>query len=58
MQMNLIDSNLKDQTYKVNFTGGDPLIQHQAVAVTCKTYSGVKKSLHILESSCFDIDQI
>ena len=28
----LIDSNLQNQTYKVNFTGGDPLIQHQAVA--------------------------
>jgi organic radical activating enzyme len=28
----LIDSNLKSQTYKVNFTGGDPLIQHEAVA--------------------------
>ncbi len=32
----LIDSNLKKQTYKVNFTGGDPLIQHQAVALLAK----------------------
>jgi organic radical activating enzyme len=32
----LIDSNLKNQTYKVNFTGGDPLIQHEAVAKLAK----------------------
>jgi len=28
---NLIDNNLQDNTYKVNFTGGEPLIQHEAV---------------------------
>ena len=56
MQTNLIDSNLKNQTYKVNFTGGDPLIQHEAVAVACKTYSN-KKIPTYLESSCFDIDR-
>ena len=32
----LIDSNLKKQTYKVNFTGGDPLIQHEAIAKLAK----------------------
>ena len=32
----LIDSNLQNQTYKVNFTGGDPLIQHEAVAELAK----------------------
>ena len=32
----LIDSNLQKQTYKVNFTGGDPLIQHEAVAELAK----------------------
>jgi len=52
----LIDSNLKKQTYKVNFTGGDPLIQHQAVAQLAK-YIQEKKIPTYLESSCFDIDR-
>ncbi len=49
----LIDSNLKDKTFKVNFTGGDPLIQHQAVAELAK-YIQSKKIPTYLESSCFD----
>lgn len=49
----LIDSNLKNQTYKVNFTGGDPLIQHEAVAKLAK-YIQTKKIPTYLESSCFD----
>ena len=52
----LIDSNLKNQTYKVNFTGGDPLIQHEAVAQLAK-YIQDKKIPTYLESSCFDIDR-
>ena len=52
----LIDSNLHDQTYKVNFTGGDPLIQHQAVAQLAKHIQD-KKIPTYLESSCFDIDR-
>ena len=52
----LIDSNLKNQTYKVNFTGGDPLIQHQAVALLAK-HIREKKIPTYLESSCFDIDR-
>ncbi len=52
----LIDSNLKSQTYKVNFTGGDPLIQHQAVAELAKHVQG-KKIPTYLESSCFDLDR-
>ena len=52
----LIDSNLHDQTYKVNFTGGDPLIQHQAVAQLAKHIQN-KKIPTYLESSCFDIDR-
>ena len=52
----LIDSNLKNQTYKVNFTGGDPLIQHEAVALLAK-YVQDKKIPTYLESSCFDIDR-
>ena len=49
----LIDSNLKSQTYKVNFTGGDPLIQYEAVAELAK-YIQNKKIPTYLESSCFD----
>ncbi len=52
----LIDSNLKNQTYKVNFTGGDPLIQHDAVAELAK-YIQTKKIPTYLESSCFDSDR-
>jgi organic radical activating enzyme len=52
----LIDSNLKNQTYKVNFTGGDPLIQHDAVAELAK-HIQTKKIPTYLESSCFDSDR-
>ncbi|EPA05642.1 7-carboxy-7-deazaguanine synthase QueE [Candidatus Nitrosarchaeum limnium] len=52
----LIDSNLKNQTYKVNFTGGDPLIQHEAVAKLAK-HIQTKKIPTYLESSCFDSDR-
>jgi organic radical activating enzyme len=52
----LIDSSLKNQTYKVNFTGGDPLIQHEAVALLAKHIQS-KNILTYLESSCFDIDR-
>ena len=52
----LIDSNLKNQTYKVNFTGGDPLIQHEAVALLAKNIQN-KKIPTYLESSCFDVDR-
>ncbi len=53
---NLIDSNLRRQTYKVNFTGGDPLIQHEAVAELAKFVQS-KKIPTYLESSCFDVDR-
>ena len=49
----LIESNLKKQTYKVNFTGGDPLVQHEAVAELAKFVQS-KKIPTYLESSCFD----
>jgi organic radical activating enzyme len=49
----LIDSNLKHQTYKVNFTGGDPLIQYEAVSELAK-HIQTKKIPTYLESSCFD----
>ena len=40
----------------MNFTGGDPLIQHQAVAQLAK-HIQAKKIPTYLESSCFDIDR-
>ena len=49
----LIDQSLKDKTYKVNFTGGDPLIQHEAVAELAK-HVQTKNIPTYLESSCFD----
>ena len=52
----LIDSSLKNQTYKVNFTGGDPLIQHEAVALLAKHIQD-KNIPTYLESSCFDVDR-
>ena len=52
----LIESNLQNQTYKVNFTGGDPLIQHEAVAELAKFVQS-KKIPTYLESSCFDSDK-
>lgn len=51
----LIDDSLQEHTYKVNFTGGDPLIQHEAVAVLAEhVHSKKQDMLTYLESSCFD----
>ena len=64
----LIDDALQSHTYKVNFTGGDPLIQHEAVAklaehvhlhASSTKMSGKKDDMSkkirtYLESSCFD----
>ena len=49
----LIDKELHDKTYKVNFTGGDPLIQHDAVAEMAKHVQSLKIPTY-LESACFD----
>ncbi|MDA7941057.1 MAG: 7-carboxy-7-deazaguanine synthase QueE [Nitrosopumilus sp.] len=49
----LISSSIEEGTYKVNFTGGDPLVQHEAVALLAR---GVQEggTRTYLESSCFD----
>jgi len=52
----LIDENLKDNTFKVNFTGGDPLVQYLAVAELAK-YVKSKNIPTYLESSCFDSEK-
>ena len=49
----LIEKELKDNTYKVNFTGGDPLIQHEAVAEMAKHIQSLDIPTY-LESACFD----
>ncbi|KAF6243574.1 organic radical-activating protein [Nitrosopumilus sp. b1] len=49
----MIDEQLEDHTYKVNFTGGDPLVQHEAVAELAK-HIQTKHIPTYLESSCFD----
>jgi len=52
----LIEKNLIDKTYKVNFTGGDPLVQAEAVAEMAK-FIQTKKIPTYLESSCYDSEK-
>ena len=49
----IIKKNLQKNTYKVNFTGGDPLAQAKAVAELAKFVQS-KKIPTYLESSCYD----
>ena len=53
---NLIDKNLEKNTYKVNFTGGEPLIQSEGVLEMAK-YVNSKKIPTYLESSCYDSEK-
>lgn len=49
----LIKESLQEHTYKVNFTGGDPLMQHKSVALLAEYVQ--RQGVHTyLESSCFD----
>ena len=50
---NLIDNNLQDNTFKVNFTGGEPLIQHEAVSELAKHVKARGLPTY-LEAACFD----
>jgi 7-carboxy-7-deazaguanine synthase len=49
----LISNSLHPNTYKVNFTGGEPLVQHEAVIELAKfvRQNGIKT---YLESACYD----
>ena len=49
----LIDKSLQEHTFKVNFTGGEPLVQYEAVAAMAAHVRsrGIKT---YLESSCYD----
>ncbi len=50
---NLIEKNLEENTYKVNFTGGEPLVQSDGVLEMAK-YVKSKNIPTYLESSCYD----
>lgn len=49
----MIEDALEPHTYKVNFTGGDPLLQHEVVAMMAKFVQSKKIPTYI-ESSCYD----
>ena len=49
----LIEKSLQKNTYKVNFTGGDPLLQSEATGELAK-FVQLKKIPTYLESSCYD----
>jgi 7-carboxy-7-deazaguanine synthase len=49
----LIEKSLEKNTYKINFTGGDPLLQSEAVSELAR-FVQLKKIPTYLESSCFD----
>ena len=49
----MIEKSLQKNTYKVNFTGGDPLVQSEAVLQMAR-FVRSKKIPTYLESSCYD----
>ncbi|MGA8844055.1 MAG: 7-carboxy-7-deazaguanine synthase QueE [Nitrososphaeraceae archaeon] len=53
----LIVKNLRPFTYKVNFTGGEPLLQYEAVIKLAKFIRKNYKIKTYIESSCFDSDR-
>ncbi|MFQ5940610.1 MAG: 7-carboxy-7-deazaguanine synthase QueE [Nitrososphaerales archaeon] len=54
--LNMIDKNLLPNTYKVNFTGGEPLLQHMAVLEMARHVKNKGLRTYI-ESSCFDAER-
>ncbi len=50
---NLIEKNIEKNTYKVNFTGGEPLVQSKGVLEMAKFVKS-KNIPTYLESSCYD----
>ena len=53
---NLIDKNLEKNTYKVNFTGGEPLVQTEGVLEMAKHVRSRNIPTY-LESSCYDSEK-
>jgi len=54
--INMIDENLLPNTYKVNFTGGEPLLQHKAVLEMARHVKN-KGLRTYLESACYDAER-
>jgi 7-carboxy-7-deazaguanine synthase len=50
----LIIKQLQPSTYKINFTGGEPLLQYEAVAELSEFIKQKKGLRTYIESSCFD----
>jgi pyruvate-formate lyase-activating enzyme len=53
----MIKDQLQNNTYKINFTGGEPLIQYEAVKDLAKF---IKEELGLrtyIESSCYDVNR-
>ena len=49
----VIEHHIQPHTYKVNFTGGEPLLQQEAVAEMARYVQSLNIPVY-LESSCFD----
>src|SRR5438105_7610327 len=52
----LISNSLHPNTYKINFTGGEPLVQHEAVIELAK-FVRERKLRTYLESACYDAER-
>ncbi len=52
----MIEKKLEPNTYKVNFTGGDPLVQSDALAEMARFVQSKKIPTYI-ESSCYDSEK-
>jgi organic radical activating enzyme len=50
----MISRDLQENTFKVNFTGGEPLAQHEAVIELAKFVREKKGVKTYLESACYD----
>lgn len=54
----LIRKNLAQNTYKINFTGGEPLLQHYAIIELSKFIKKERSEIMTyIESSCFDYNR-
>lgn len=54
--LDIVTQNIQPHTFKVNFTGGDPLIQYRAVARMARHIRTLNIATY-LESSCFNSER-
>jgi organic radical activating enzyme len=52
--MSFMSESLQPNTYKVNFTGGEPLAQHEALIELARFVKEEKQLRTYLESACYD----